>query len=70
MSTIPYLNPLFTQHTFGRSHVEPPPLPASMQQGQAHPVEQMGEATTPSLQMYAGELPHDFDHIVRSVGEW
>lgn len=41
-----------------------------MQQGQSLYVQQMGEATAQSHQLYAGCLPHDFDHLVRSVGEW
>lgn len=70
MSSAPQPHALLSTHTFGRTHLEPPPLPQAMQQGQSQHVQQMGENTVQSHQSYAGGLPHDFDHLVRSVGEW
>lgn len=68
-STPPALNSL-SSHTFGRDHVEPPVLPAHVQVGQVVGGGQMGANTAQPVQMYASGLPHDFDSIVRSVGEW
>ena len=70
MSTSPTPTHLLSSHTFGRDHMNPPPLPLSMQLGQPLQPVQMGESTNQALQMNAGGLPHDFDHLVRSVGEW
>lgn len=71
MSTPPAVNYLFSSdHTFGREHHSPPPLPQHMQVGQFAGAGQMGGATIQNSQMHAGGLPHDFDHLVRSVGEW
>lgn len=70
MSTNSHAHTILSQHTFGRTHIQHPPLPQAMQQGQSLYVQQMGEATAQSHQLYAGCLPHDFDHLVRSVGEW
>lgn len=61
---------LFGNHTFGRDHLEPPPLPQDMQHGAAWTVAQMGATTAPAVQPGASSLPHDFDHLVRSIGEW
>lgn len=70
MSITPPNHHFLSSHTFGRDHMDPPPLPSSIQVGQALQAGQMGSHTSQTLQMHAGSLPHDFDHIVRSVGEW
>lgn len=70
MSTSSSIKHFLSNHTFGRDHMEPPPLPSSIQLGQPMQSGQMGDATSQTLQMNAGGLPHDFDHLVRSVGEW
>ena len=53
--------------TFGRDHCDPPPLPASVQvaaeQGNSSDV-------FSNMSMQAFNLPQDFDHLVRSIGEW
>ena len=56
-----------SQHTFGRAHFLPPPLPQSMLQSHSMPAHFAAQAAPHGT---AGSLPHDFDHIVRSVGEW
>lgn len=70
MSTSATNPSLLSSHTFGRDHRDPPPLPASIQQGQAALVSQKEGQAPPVLQVQATGLPHDFDHLVRSVGEW
>lgn len=70
MPTTPASHIFLSSHTFGRDHSEPPPLPSNTQVGQTASAVQMGSYTAQALQMHAGGLPHDFDHIVRSVGEW
>lgn len=70
MSTTPLTSSFLFSHTFGRDHMDPPPMPSTVQMGQKANGGQMGEDTAQNLQMHAGGLPHDFDHIVRSVGEW
>ncbi|HEY4663520.1 MAG TPA: hypothetical protein VIG85_00930 [Comamonas sp.] len=70
MSTSPAFDNQFEPHTFGRYHSHPPPLPTNIQLGQVVDAGQMGEATAKNVQMHAGGLPHDFDQLVRSVGEW
>lgn len=58
-------------HTFGRSHVQPPPLPRTLQQGQVVQAQQMGDMVPTPPQVYASQpMPGDLDHIVRSIGEW
>ncbi|MBQ0133433.1 MAG: hypothetical protein KBT18_15010 [Comamonas sp.] len=47
-----------------------PPLYQSLQQGQTQPAGQMGSDTYQSQQLQDFGLPQDFDHLVRSVGEW
>ena len=61
---------LFASHTFGRHHHEPAPLPRTIQQGETLSAGQMGGGVCQTLQQYAGSLPQDFDHLVRSIGEW
>jgi hypothetical protein len=70
MSTLLNTANLSSHYTFGRHHMEPPPMPLSIQQGQAVHAGQMGSSTSQPVQMHAGSLPHDFDHLVRSIGEW
>ena len=70
MSNPPALNGLFGSHTFGKAHAEPQPLSASMQQDSQAQTMQMMQASSVSGHAYMGDLPHDFDHIVRSIGEW
>lgn len=70
MPTPPAASQLLSSHTFGRGHSNPPPLPQSIQVGQLVGASQMGGNTIQNEQMHAGGLPHDFDHLVRSVGEW
>lgn len=60
----------FANHTFGRDHFEPPPLPLAVQQSRAGSCAATSGDSAPVVQMHAGNLPHDFDHLVRSVGEW
>ena len=54
-------------HTFGRDHCDPPPLPASLQLGQ---VQGLASVDVQGEVMPAAQLPQDFDHLVRSIGEW
>ena len=54
-------------HTFGRDHCDPPPLPASVQLGQ---VQGDVPADSQGMAMPEVHLPQDFDHLVRSIGEW
>ncbi|MGN1056832.1 MAG: hypothetical protein ACI4QS_08990 [Comamonas sp.] len=70
MSIAPNSPHLLAVHTFGRQHMEPPPLPSSVQIGQSTQNMQMGADTYQPAQAHAGDLPSDFDHLVRSVGEW
>lgn len=70
MSSTPHSLNLLSSHTFGRDHMEPPAMPAHIQLGQTIAGGQMGAGTVQPDQMYASGLPHDFDAIVRSVGEW
>lgn len=70
MPTTPANHSFLSTHTFGRDHREPPPLPSNMQVGPTASAVQIESNTAQAPQMYAGGLPHDFDHIVRSVGEW
>lgn len=70
MSTSPNTPHFLSGHTFGRDHRDPPPLPSSIQLGQPFQAGQMGGGANQTVQMHAGGLPHDFDHLVRSVGEW
>ena len=62
--TSPHL--VLLKHTFGRDHCDPPPLPSSMQPGSEAVTD---VASNMSMQPAIG-LPQDFDHLVRSVGEW
>lgn len=57
-------------HTFGRSHMEPPPLPLFIQQGQSSFIAQQGQDVTSVGQMVAGTEMTDLDQIVRNIGEW
>ncbi|WP_287918902.1 hypothetical protein [Comamonas sp.] len=68
MTTLPSTPSLLASHTFGREHLEPPPLPSSTQLGQCLGAGSMGVASSPAVA--GASLPQDFDHIVRSVGEW
>lgn len=62
--TSPHL--VLLQHTFGRDHCDPPPLPSSMQ-----PKSEIAtDVASNMLMQTAIDLPQDFDHLVRSVGEW
>lgn len=70
MTSSPAKHSLLSPHTFGRDHRDPPPLPSSVQQGQAALAGQMGSTKAQAPQVYTASLPHDFDHIVRNVGEW
>lgn len=70
MPTLPSTHSLLASHTFGREHLEPPPLPYSMQLGQGLGAGSIGAAASQSVPGHSASLPQDFDHIVRSVGEW
>jgi hypothetical protein len=70
MSTPPAVNHLLANHTFGREHSNPPPLPQNIQMGQLIGAGQAGADDPPNVQAHDGGLPHDFDYLVRSVGEW
>ena len=70
MTSTPQPQNFFSSHTFGREHIEPPAMPSHIQLGQSMQESQMGQTTAQSVQMFASGLPHDFDAIVRSVGEW
>ncbi len=70
MPTLPSTHSLLASHTFGREHVEPPPLPSSILLAQGLGAGSMGAAGSPIVPGHAASLPQDFDHIVRSVGEW
>lgn len=69
MPTPAAFDTVLASHTFGRHHVSPP-LYQSLQQGQTQPAGQMGSDTYQSQQLQDFGLPQDFDHLVRSVGEW
>ena len=71
MSTQPNLFTALARHTFGREHLQHPPLPQTLQQGQFVQAQQMGQWVAHTPQTYASQpMPADLDHIVRSVGEW
>ena len=59
--------PVLAHHTFGRDHCDPPPLPVAVQLGAVQ--ESVSNASSSLVQQSEG-LPHDFDHLVRSIGEW
>lgn len=61
---------LLSQHTFGRNHFQPPPLSRVVQMESASQVsKQMGDDQS-GVMGQKGGLPDDFDHMVRSIGEW
>lgn len=70
MPTLPASHSLLSLHTFGRDHMSPPPLPSSIKLLPALEADPAGDASAVTTPLHAGGLPHDFDHIVRSVGEW
>lgn len=70
MSTPPAVNHLLANHTFGREHSNPPPLPQNIQMGQLIGAGQAGGNDPTNVQAHDVGLPHDFDYLVRSVGEW
>lgn len=70
MSTPPAVNHLLANHTFGREHSNPPPLPQNIQMGQLIGAGQAGADDSPNVQAHDGGLPHDLDYLVHSVGEW
>lgn len=67
------LNPVsvLVTHTFGRDHSHPPPLPTDICADQNISAgvygTASGEENNPNI---ADGLPHDFDHLIRSIGEW
>lgn len=70
MNTSPSIENFSSIYTFGRDHKEAPPLPSDMTFDQLEMLSQMANPATGSLLMAAASLPNDFDHIVRSIGEW
>lgn len=73
MSTPPTFQSFAVSHTFGREHLTPPPLPSSMQRERGQLVDASlpsANASTPIASVQAEHLPNDFDHLVRSIGEW
>lgn len=63
------LNLFCSEHTFGRDHLHPPPLKGELQMNSsACALPQMGGANE-SMQQN-NSLPDDFDHLIRSIGEW
>lgn len=70
MSILPNLNDFLEKHTFGRGHTSPAPPPSSMTTVQAVGAAPPDGGSTASLATHTNGLPHDFDQLVRSIGEW
>ena len=56
-------------HTFGRDHIEPSTLPTAEQSLTVAPSSSVNWHEARHTGNDAG-LPDDFDHLVRSIGEW
>lgn len=70
MPTLPASHSSLSEHTFGRDHMSPPPLPSSIKQLPVLEASPVGDALSVTKPAHAAGLVHDLDHIVRSVGEW
>lgn len=69
MPTHATFDTFLASNTFGRNQV-PLMQHSTIQQGQVLQAGQMGSDTYQARQVQDDGLPHDFDHLVRSVGEW